>query len=199
MLAHLEEAVEALEAAAAAAAAEGQSRILVRHAIVDVARITDEPATGHSTAVAALLQRAVAAAPEGVRVTLPLGSQALVEGGRGALQPPPSLLCLLALKLVLNAVTTGAHVAKGTVMWVFLAWSMHLTLSDLRTQSYYSLPPATQLQSNGEHDADEREAIFARCRHRRRRFRDDPCNRTLVYPARYSRRRHERIRGRLAS
>ena len=83
---------------------------------------------------AVLLSRAVASAPAGVILELPqacvlpfavAGSKLsvclppwaeLVAGAPAPPSSPPALQCALALKLVLNALTTGAHTSKGLVV-----------------------------------------------------------------------------------
>ena len=94
---HDEEAVVALEKAAAAGAS-------VRHVIVCP--------RGRASEGDALLSRVRSVASLGVCVDLP---QAGVLSSSGVAEPP-ALLCALALKLVLNAISTGAHAAKGLVV-----------------------------------------------------------------------------------
>jgi N-acetylmuramic acid 6-phosphate etherase len=78
--------------------------------------------------VEAVLASVRAVAPEGVVVRLPAMSlaadlrytqpQPQSQAIRSAAQPlpaPPSFLGELALKLVLNATTTGAHIRSGTI------------------------------------------------------------------------------------
>lgn len=95
---HEEEAIVALEKAAAAGAS-------VRHVIVCP--------RGQTSAGDALLSRVRSVASIGVCVQLP--HAAVLSPTSGAAEPP-ALLCALALKLVLNALSTGAHAAKGLVV-----------------------------------------------------------------------------------
>lgn len=107
---HLEEAGSSADADAAvsgalstaaleAVAAASRAGARVAHAVVTAAG---------SAAAGALLEAVRAVAPVGAHVALP----ALVLGADAA---APSWPGELALKLVLNAVTVGAHVRKGTI------------------------------------------------------------------------------------
>jgi N-acetylmuramic acid 6-phosphate (MurNAc-6-P) etherase len=93
----------------AAAAARGCA---VRHVVVTQ--------SGAGAGAAAFLAAVTVAAPLGVALVLPcttLPSPAPAPSP-APLPPPrgPQVLAELALKLVLNATTTGAHIAKGTIV-----------------------------------------------------------------------------------
>jgi hypothetical protein len=111
-------AVEALDAAKRAGAS-------VRHVLI----VSDEsePVAEDGTAMSSreLLEAVLPVAPDGVVVRLPSlwlrregayrAPATAAAASSVASPPPPSHLAELAAKLVLNAVTTGAHIKKGVI------------------------------------------------------------------------------------
>ena len=114
---HLEEAGAAGAAADVSGAMATAALEAVGAAARAGARVAHAVVTTEGADAAALMEHVRAVAPTGVHVRLPAVALAsnLAAAGAAPLPPAPSYAGELAMKLLLNATTVGAHVRKGTI------------------------------------------------------------------------------------